>query len=127
MSLPIFDGGRREAGLQNASAQLDEVLAGYREQVLTAFKDVEDQLSALRLLDEQSAVQARAVESARRATTLSDSRYRNGYVSQLDLLDARRSELRNRRQALQVKAAQYQATVGLIRALGGGWETAAPA
>jgi multidrug efflux system outer membrane protein len=127
MSLPIFDGGRREAGLQNASAQLDEVLAGYREQVLTAFKDVEDQLSALRLLDEQSEVQARAVESARRATTLSDSRYRNGYVSQLDLLDARRSELRNRRQALQVKAAQYQATVGLIRALGGGWDAAAPA
>jgi multidrug efflux system outer membrane protein len=67
------------------------------------------------------------VESARRATTLSDSRYRNGYVSQLDLLDARRSELRNRRQALQVKAAQYQATVGLIRALGGGWDAAAPA
>jgi multidrug efflux system outer membrane protein len=127
MSLPIFDGGRREAGLQNASAQLDEVLAGYREQVLTAFKDVEDQLSALRLLDEQSEVQARAVESARRATTLSDSRYRNGYVSQLDLLDARRSELRNRRQALQVKAAQYQATVGLIRALGGGWDAAATA
>jgi multidrug efflux system outer membrane protein len=52
---------------------------------------------------------------------LSTSRYRNGYVSQLELLDARRSELANRRQALQVRAAQYQATVGLIRALGGGW------
>jgi multidrug efflux system outer membrane protein len=54
---------------------------------------------------------------------LSDSRYRNGFVSQLELLDAQRSELRNRRQALQVKAAQYLATVGLIRALGGGWNT----
>jgi len=126
MSLPIFDGGRREAGLQSASAQLDQALGGYREQVLTAFRDVEDQLSSLRLLEEQSVVQARAVESARRATTLSDTRYRNGYVSQLDLLDARRSELRNRRQALAVKSAQYQATVGLIRALGGGWETASP-
>lgn len=124
MSLPLLDGGRREAGVQGASAQFDGALAGYREQVLVAFRDVEDQLSAIRLLEQQSAVQARAVASAQRATVLSDARYRNGYVSQLDLLDARRSELRNRRQALQVKSAQYQATVGLIRALGGGWEVA---
>jgi multidrug efflux system outer membrane protein len=48
-------------------------------------------------------------------------RYRNGYVSQLDLLDAQRSELRNRRQALQVRSAQYQSTVALVRALGGAW------
>ncbi|RZL63429.1 MAG: efflux transporter outer membrane subunit [Variovorax sp.] len=126
LSLPLFDGGRREAGVQGASAQLDGALASYREQVLVAFRDVEDQLSALRLLQDQSAVQARAVASARRATVLSDARYRNGYVSQLDLLDARRSELRNRRQALAVKSAQYQATVGLIRALGGGWEAPQP-
>jgi multidrug efflux system outer membrane protein len=53
---------------------------------------------------------------------LSNSRYRNGLVSQLEFLDARRSELANRRQALQVRAAQYQATVGLIRALGGSWD-----
>jgi multidrug efflux system outer membrane protein len=68
-------------------------------------------------------VQAKAVASATRATTLSNSRYRNGMVSQLDLLDARRQELQNRRQALQVKSAQYQATVGLIRAIGGSWQT----
>jgi multidrug efflux system outer membrane protein len=121
MSLPLFDGGRRKAGVQNAEAELDAALAGYREQVLVAFKDVEDQLSALRLLAEQAEAQTRAVSSATRATTLSDARYRNGYVSQLDLLDARRSELRNRRQALQVRSAQYQATVGLVRALGGDW------
>ena len=56
---------------------------------------------------------------------LSDTRYRNGLVSQLDLLDARRSELANRRVAVQVRGAQYQATVGLIRALGGGWNPGA--
>lgn len=122
LSLPIFDGGRREAGVQNASAQLDGALATYRSQVLVAFKEVEDQLSSLRILDQQSGVQAKAVESATRATTLSNSRYRNGLVSQLDLLDARRQELQNRRQALQVKSAQYQSTVGLIRAIGGSWE-----
>jgi multidrug efflux system outer membrane protein len=121
LALPIFDGGRREAGVAGAQAGLDAALAAYREQLLVAFKDVEDELAALRLLDEQGRTQAQAVEAATRATTLSDVRYRNGLVSQLELLDARRSELRNRRQALQVKAAQYQSTVGLIRALGGGW------
>jgi multidrug efflux system outer membrane protein len=121
LSLPVFDGGRREAGVRGAQAQLEEAAAAYRGQVLVAFKEVEDQLSALRLLDEQAQAQARAVNFATRATQLSESRYRNGLDSQLELLDARRSELRNRRQALQVKTSQYQATVSLIRALGGGW------
>ncbi len=123
LSLPIFDGGRREAGVQNARGEMDIAIARYREQVLVAFRDVEDQLSALRLLAEQADAQGRAVDSATRTTSLSDARYRNGLVSQLDLLDARRSELRNRREALQVKSAQYQATVGLVRALGGGWDS----
>ena len=122
LSLPLFDGGRRVAGVENAQAQLEGAAASYRGQVLAAFREVEDQLSALRLLREQSQAQARAVDAATRATTLSSTRYRNGLVSQLELLDARRSELRNRRQALQVRSAQFQATVGLIRALGGGWE-----
>lgn len=121
LSLPVFDGGKREAGLSSANAELDMALASYREQVLVAFREVEDQLSSLRLLAEQSEAQSRSVASSSRATQLSDARYRNGFVSQLELLDAQRSELRNRRQALQVRAAQYQATVGLIRALGGGW------
>jgi multidrug efflux system outer membrane protein len=121
LNLPLFDGGRREAGVQNAAAQADEAAARYREQVLLAFKDVEDQLSGLTLLAAQSQVQAQAVSSAQRALALSDSRYRNGLVSQLELLDARRSELANRRQALQVRSAQYQSTIALIKALGGGW------
>jgi len=125
LSLPVFDGGRRDAGIQSATAQWDAAAAGYREQVLVAFRDVEDQLSALSLLSDQAKAQAQAVEWAGRATVLSTSRYRNGYVSQLELLDARRSELANQRQAVQVRSAQYQATVGLIRALGGGWEAPA--
>ncbi|MDM0045211.1 efflux transporter outer membrane subunit [Variovorax dokdonensis] len=120
-SLPLFDGGRREAGVQSANAEFDGAMAEYRAQVLGAFKDVEDQLSALRLLAQQSRVQAQAVDSARRATRLSDVRYREGAISQIDLLDTRRSELRNSRQALLIKAQQYQATVALVRALGGGW------
>ena len=121
LALPIFDGGRREAGVKSASAEMDAAAARYREQVLGAVRDVEDQLAALHHLAGQSEAQSRAVASAARATTLSDTRYRSGFVSQLELLDAQRSELRNRRQALQVRSAQYQATVGLVRALGGGW------
>jgi multidrug efflux system outer membrane protein len=121
-SLPILDGGRRKAGIESSSAELEGAVAAYREQVLVAFRDVEDQLSALRLLAEQSEAQSRAVASARRTTSLSDARYRAGYVSQLELLDAQRSELRNRREALAVRSARYQSTVALVRALGGSWE-----
>jgi len=121
LNLPLLDGGRRAAGVDNAAAQADAAAASYREQVLQAFKEVEDQLVALQTLAEQAQLQARAVSSATRALQLSDARYRNGLVSQLELLDARRSELSLRRQALQLRAAQYQATVGLVKALGGGW------
>jgi len=82
-SLPLLDGGRRQAGVDSSSAELEGAVATYREQVLVAFKDVEDQLAALRLLAEQSEAQARAVTSASRTTSLSDSRYRARYVSQL--------------------------------------------
>lgn len=126
LSLPVFDGGRRAAEVQNTNAQWDIAAAAYREQVLGAFRDVEDQLSSLRLLSDQAGAQKAAVDASTRATVLSDARYRNGLVSQLDLLDARRSELQDRRVAVQVRAAQYQATVGLIRALGGGWGDGVP-
>lgn len=120
-ALPIFDGGARQAGVDAATAQLDGAAIAFREQFLLALKDVEDQLGALALLQQQGEANARAVAAAGQALKLSDTRYRNGLVSQLELLDARRSELANRRAALQVRSAQYQATVGLIRALGGGW------
>jgi len=124
-ALPIFDGGRREAGVNAAKAQLDGSAIAFREQFLLALKDVEDQLGSLALLQAQGEASARAVSAAGQALKLSDTRYRNGLVSQLELLDARRSELANRRSALQVRSAQYQATVGLIRALGGGWSDGA--
>jgi len=121
----LFDGGRREAGIQVAEADLEEAAAGYREQILTALREVEDQLASVQLLAAQSRNAATAVDLGRRASVLAESRYRSGLASQLDVLDARRTELRNQRDALQVRSAQYQATVRLIRALGGGWEVAA--
>jgi multidrug efflux system outer membrane protein len=121
-SLPIFDGGRREAGVRYASGGMDAAVAQYRERVLAAFRDVEDQLAALRLLERQAEAEQRAVDAAARATALSERRWQEGLVSQLELLDAQRSELADRRAAVEVMGARYQATVGLVRALGGGWE-----
>jgi len=121
LSLPLFDGGKRDAALQAASADWDAAMAGYREQILLAFKDVEDQLVGLRTLGDQASVQSAAVTAAERVRFLAASRYNSGLGSQLEVLDAQRSELRVRRQALQVRASQFQTTVGLVRALGGGW------
>ncbi len=126
LSLPLFDGGRRKAAVQGAEADLETAVASFRDQILLAFKEVEDQLSSLRLLTDQERAQSRAVKDARRATTLAHSRYNSGLASQLDLLDAQRNELRNLRQELQVRQLQYRSTVNLIRALGGGWEASTP-
>ena len=123
LQLPVFDGGKRAASVQSTNAQWDVAAASYREQVLGAFRDVEDQLSSLRLLSEQAGAQKQAVDASARATSLSDTRYRNGLVGQLELLDAQRTELTNRRAAVQVRGAQYDATIVLIRALGGSWST----
>jgi multidrug efflux system outer membrane protein len=123
LSLPLFDGGRKQAAVQGASAELEASLASYREQILVAVKEVEDQLSSLRQRTQQAQAHKRAVTAASRATTLAKSRYNSGLASQLELLDTQRNELRSRRQAVQVNLSQYQSTVGLIRALGGDWGT----
>ncbi len=124
LSQAIFDGGRRNASIDYAKGGLDVAFAGYHQTVLTAFQDVEDQLSDLDYLRKQQGAEDQAVAAANRAYTLSQSRYREGSSSQLDVLDAQRSLLAIRRQALHVRAAQYQSSVGLIRAIGGAWTSA---
>ncbi len=120
LSMPILD-FERGARVDAANAALDAAAATYAQTVLTAIRDVEDQLSALSILAQQEAVLDAANAAARRTSALVASNHRNGLASQLELLDAQRTELRDRREALRVRAARYQATVGLIRALGGGW------
>jgi outer membrane protein, multidrug efflux system len=122
LSLPLFDGGRREAGVANAQGELGATLALLREQMLVALREVQDQLSALHLLADQAQVHARSMALGSRARQLAESRYRSGFASQLDLLEAQRSELAAQRAAVQLRSAQYQASVALVRALGGGWD-----
>ena len=125
MALPPFDGGRRKSGIASAQGDLDLASAHYRREVLTAFRDVDDQLSALRILDQQSQVVGRTAAAADRALELSTSRRSNGLASQLEVLDARRTDLRARRAATQVLGARYLSTINLIQAMGGGWDSPA--
>ncbi|MHC8286212.1 efflux transporter outer membrane subunit [Pseudomonas sp. XS1P51] len=121
LNLPIFDGGKRKGDLANARAEYEEDVARYRQQVLVAFREVEDNLSELRILQGQTRTQGQAVEASARAAGLSQAQYREGDVIFLNVLDAERSVLQARRAAVQLHGQQAVATVNLIRALGGGW------
>ena len=119
--LPIFQGGRNKADYERVKAAFDENLAAYRQQVLVAFREVQESLAVLKLLSEQSEAQDRAVASAKRAAELAQLRYRSGYVSYLDVVDAQRTELGNERASAQLSSGRLNTEVALIKALGGGW------
>ena len=121
ISLPIFQGGRNTANYERAQAAYTEAVATYRSRVLVAFQEVEDGLSGLRYLDEQSTVITRAVSSSREAAQLSTVRYKAGLVSYLEVVDAERTALQNERTASQLNAQRFVASVLLVKALGGGW------
>jgi multidrug efflux system outer membrane protein len=121
LAAPLLDGGHRRAVREQMQARESLALAQYRGTVLHGLRDVADSLDSLQLLAREVQLHDAAVAAAVQATRLSESRYRSGLGSQLELLDASRSELRRQRDALQVRLAQQQATVGLVRALGGDW------
>jgi NodT family efflux transporter outer membrane factor (OMF) lipoprotein len=120
----IFDAGRRRAQMDYALAQRAQATALYRQQVLTAFRDVEDQLSTLRVLEQEAAVQQRAVDAAKRSSSLSLLRYRNGLATYLEVLTNQTIELSDERQAATLAARRMVASAQLQMALGGGWSAA---
>jgi multidrug efflux system outer membrane protein len=124
LSMPIFDGGRNRANLERSEAALEQSVADYRNSVLQAFAEVEDSLAGLRVLSTQAARQAEARAASERALQLADARYRNGYTSYFEVIDAQRALLAAQRAETQIRGARAGATVALIRALGGGWEGA---
>lgn len=121
LNLPVFDGGKRQAQADFANAELEATIVMHRERVLTALKEVEDQLVALRTLKEESAMQGRAIGLSNKTVNMAESGFRAGMASQLDVLEAKRTQLSQQRKQVQLKFAQYQATVGMIRAIGGAW------
>jgi multidrug efflux system outer membrane protein len=121
LALPLFDGGRRAGNLANARATYEEDVATYRQQVLVAFQEVEDNLSDLRILQDQTKTQADAVAASSRAAQISLHQYTEGATQYLDVIDAQRTVLQSQRAAVQLSGQQAVSTVNLIRALGGGW------
>ncbi|USX24800.1 efflux transporter outer membrane subunit [Oxalobacteraceae bacterium OTU3CINTB1] len=124
MSMPIIDGGRNKNNILRSEAALEESVGTYRQSVLVAFAEVEDNLAGLRILAGQTAQMEAALVSARRSADLAQKLYTAGRSSYLDLLDAQRNLAAVERTAVQLRGTRAVTTVALIRALGGGWDSA---
>lgn len=123
ISETLFDAGRRRGILNETRATFDVTIANYRQTVLTAFQQVEDNLSALRVMEDESATVARAVESSERALTVSTAQYKAGTTSYLTVITAQAIALSAERNAVELLTRRLTASVSLIQALGGGWDS----
>lgn len=121
IQFPIFEGGLISANIKQQRAAYEENVANYRQQVLVAFQDVEDSLSALRYLAQQSEAENRAFQSYRKALDLTNSRYTTGLVSYFDVIQAQGLALGAEQLTVQIEGDRMASTVQLIKALGGGW------
>jgi NodT family efflux transporter outer membrane factor (OMF) lipoprotein len=117
----IFDAGRRHAVNDQARAAYDSSVASYRQAVLTAFQEVEDNLAGLRILEQEAGVQATAVQSAQRSLELSNTRYEGGVTSYLEVITAQNAALSDEVTAVNILGRRMASAVLLIEALGGGW------
>jgi NodT family efflux transporter outer membrane factor (OMF) lipoprotein len=123
ISETIFDGGLRRATVEQVRAQYDQTVANYRGTVLTAFQQVEDNLSTLRVLSKEIQEQDTAVRSAQRSLTLATDRYRLGIDPYLNVITAQTTLFSNQRTAVDLRILQIVASVQLIEAVGGGWDS----
>jgi len=117
----VFDAGLRAAQKDQAIAVYDEDAATYRQTVLTAFQEVEDNLAALRILEEEARLQDEVVEAARHALELTTNQYKAGIVSYLNVISAQTTLLTNERTAASLLGRRLTASVALVKASGGGW------
>jgi NodT family efflux transporter outer membrane factor (OMF) lipoprotein len=125
VAFTLFDGGFKRSQVAQAEAVYDQNVATYRQTVLGAFQNVEDNLVALRLLDEEAKVQAEAVRAANESLDHALAQYRAGIVSYVNVITAQTAALNNRNAELAVQGRRFTATVGLIGALGGGFDAQA--
>ncbi len=124
--LTVFDAGRHRAESAQAHAQFDEMVADYRNTVLTAFQDVEDALAELRQLDRESVSEAAAVDATGKALQQAQYRYEAGLVTFLEVATNENTNLQAQLSNVSIQMRRLDATVLLVKALGGGWQSAAP-
>jgi NodT family efflux transporter outer membrane factor (OMF) lipoprotein len=117
----LFDGGRRRATSESARANYDASVATYRQASLTAFQEVEDNVAALRILESEAQQQQHAVASAQDSLQIFTSRYKGGVDTYLQVITAQTIELANERNDIDILRRRLDASVLLIKALGGGW------
>jgi NodT family efflux transporter outer membrane factor (OMF) lipoprotein len=117
----LFDAGRRRATSESARANYDAAVATYRQTSLTAFQEVEDNVAALRILEDETQQQQQAVASAQESLQLFTNRYKGGVDTYLQVITAQTIELANERNAIDILRRRLDASVLLIKALGGGW------
>ncbi len=125
LALPLLDGGRRTAAGNQAVAAYDAAVANYRQAVLTGFQEVEDNLAALRILEEEARVQGEAAAAAEKSLEYSINQYKAGITTYLQVVSAQATALSAQRSASDILARRMTASVQLVKALGGGWEAAA--
>lgn len=118
----LFDAGQRHAFTNIARYQYEALVNGYRNTVFQAFDDVENQLSSLQILEQESAAEQLAVSSAQHSFDLSNERFRGGVTTYLEVLTAEQTLLQDQSTAISIQANQFAASVGLVRSLGGGWD-----
>ncbi len=123
----IFDAGLRRAQTAQAIATYDENVANYRQTVLNGFQEVEDNLAALRILEQEASVQDEAVKAARESLAIVLNQYRAGTANYLAVIVIQAATLNNERTAITILGRRLTASVALIKALGGGWNEAPPA
>lgn len=126
VSVPLFSGNKNRWNLTKAKAAHDEALASYRQAFLGALADVETSLSAIRNLSTQAESQHRARTSSERAAQLAKTRYESGTSPYLDVIESNRTTLATQRASAQIAGQRLLATVGLIKAIGGGWDQKMP-
>jgi multidrug efflux system outer membrane protein len=117
--LTLFDGGRRKAEVKISRARYEEVSADYRNTVLAAFREVEDSIAAIRYLSSEAKAQAQAAQAAQRTSEIAMSRYREGASDYLDVVTAQTDALDAQRAYLSVQTRRMQASVAIVRAMGG--------
>jgi outer membrane protein TolC len=118
----IFTGGARRAQVEFAKSGYEVNVANYRQSVLTAFQEVQDDVTGLTVLEQARETQQQAVDAARRTLDLSLDRYRGGLVSYLDVVTAQQNLLINEQEAAVIQGQRLVTSVLLVKALGGGWD-----